>query len=93
MKNRIPSLCEFIAEYNNSMQGLFQTDSYTFEADKSDSHAHKEWESLLKIVQDPKHKNDLIDVSYSEWILTFEKDTDLSYIPKDLLKKLKKHEK
>lgn len=69
---------------------FMESDSYYFIGDKSDKKNHIEWEKLLKILKNPQYKKDVIDISYSDWLVTFEKDTDLSFIPKNLLIKLKK---
>jgi hypothetical protein len=90
MERRIKSLDEFINEYTAYPLSFMNSDHYEFDGDKSSSAAHKEWEELLKILKDPKHRDDVIDISYSEWIISFEEDTDLSFIPKNLLSKLKK---
>ncbi|MCK9575778.1 MAG: hypothetical protein WC979_01970 [Candidatus Pacearchaeota archaeon] len=90
MKKRIPTLDEFVNEYIAHPLSFMNSDDYEFEGDKSSSAAHKEWEELLKIIKDPKHRDDVIDISYSEWLVSFEEDTDLTFIPKNLLNKLKK---
>jgi len=78
--------------YEGKSLSFMESDSYYFIGNKSDKKNRVEWEKLLKILKNPQYKKYVIDISYSEWQIGFEKDTDLSFIPKNLLTKLEKQD-
>lgn len=83
MKRRFPTLNEYGNSYNFSQH---EYDSYEFNG------SNEEWQKLIDILKDPKYKNNLIDISYSEKLFSLENDTDVEFIPKKYLDKVKKYD-
>ena len=83
MKRKIQTLLEYTNAQSMSWE---KHDNYKFNGD------FDEFYKLLDIINKSKYKKNINDISYSEKIISFEEDTDISFIPKNFLKNLEKYE-